>query len=435
MQPNSIAASVLLRVARHRLTPLTTSDRHPGADNIALVTPPPEPAPIHIAQARLDDLQERLARARFAPDHDNEEWRYGVPSGVMEEWVRRWRSFDWRAAEERINSFAPAHVMIDDIPVWFLRRPGVGPSPAPLVLLHGIPWTFWDWNELIDPLADPLSYSGDPSDAFDVIVPSIPRFPFSDYRGDGPIGHAEAAEITYRLMTEVLGYDWFFAAGGDFGMLASGSLGHAHADRVRGIQLFGAVPISVFSGADPVRRGAEFGTPPLTEEPTDPVLLVPPRQPWRRSGYYNVSAMEPQTLAAGMYDSPLGLLAWLLQHRWNWSDHDGDLLDVYAPDFLLTTVSLFWLSDSWANTLRCYHDQTFRPWRPVHDRTPIVESPTGIAFSRGDQLTGQTRRWASEHYNLVRTVDYERGGHYFPAERPDKAVDEIRETFRMLRRR
>jgi Epoxide hydrolase N terminus len=393
---------------------------------------PTEPTTIAVPDDRIADLHDRLERARFAPDHDNDQWEYGVPSSVLRQWAEGWRRFDWRAAEARINAFDQRLAVIDSTHVHVIVHKGVGPSPVPLLLCHGLPWTFWDWHACIEPLADPGAFGGDPADAFDVIIPSLPRFPFSSESSAGPMGYAEIAEVLYRLMTDELGYDSFFSSGGDIGMLASGALGHAHADTVKGIQLFGAVPISVFTRADPLNRGPNFGQSP-SAEPTDPVLRTPPRPPKRRSGYYGVSAMEPQTLVAGMYDSPLGLLAWILQHRYNWCDHDGDLMDVYTEDFLLTTVSLLWFSDAFADILRVYHDQTYRPWQPVHDRTPVVESPTGIAFFGGDQLTSQSRSWCAEHYNLVRTSEYERGGHYLPSERPDVAINEIRTTFRSLR--
>jgi hypothetical protein len=146
-----------------------------------------------------------------------------------------------------------------------------------------------------------------------------------------------------------------------------------------------------------------------------------------------VHAVEPQTIAAAMHDSPAGLLAYLLHRRFWWSHNDGDVLQAFSADFLLTSFALYWFSDCFASSVRTYHDMIFHPWRPVHDRHPIVETPTGITFFAHD-LTSQNRIWCAEYYNLVRTSERE-GGHFAPAEVPATVVEEIRETFRALRPR
>jgi hypothetical protein len=139
-----------------------------------------EPFTIYVDDAVLDDLRGRLRRTRRAPDFDNDDWSYGVNGDYLAELTTYWaEKFDWRAQERAMNRYDHYRTTIDDLPIHFLKASGQGPDPVPLMLTHGWPWTFWDFKDLIGPLSDPASHGGDPADAFDVIVPSLPGFGFS----------------------------------------------------------------------------------------------------------------------------------------------------------------------------------------------------------------------------------------------------------------
>ena len=139
-----------------------------------------EPFTIHIDDAILDDLRSRLRNVRRAPDFDNDDWSYGVNADYLAELMTYWaEEFDWRAQEALMNQYPNFRTQIDGMPIHFLKADGKGPAPMPLILTHGWPWTFWDFKDLIGPLSDPAAYGGDPADAFDVIVPSLPGFGFS----------------------------------------------------------------------------------------------------------------------------------------------------------------------------------------------------------------------------------------------------------------
>lgn len=141
---------------------------------------PLTPTKIHVPDSLLTDLRQRLDLTRLPDDAGNEDWYYGVPRSYLEELVGHWRDeYDWRAAEAEINSYQHYKVDIDEVPIHFMHRPGVGPNPTPLILTHGWPWTFWHWSKVVDLLADPGAHGGDPAEAFDVIVPSFPGFGFS----------------------------------------------------------------------------------------------------------------------------------------------------------------------------------------------------------------------------------------------------------------
>jgi microsomal epoxide hydrolase len=378
----------------------------------------------------LSDLRERLARTRFAPDHHNEDWHYGVPTAVIRRLVGAWRGFDWRAAEAEINRFDHYRVELDGTPIHFIHRRGRGPNPIPLILSHGWPWTFWDWNAVIDPLADPAAHGGDASDAFDVIVPSLPGFTFSTPLVATDMTHARTARIWVRLMTEVLGYGRFAACGGDMGNIVTGQLGHAHADKLIGIHLLGAIPLSSRT-APPTAQYAsalDWGFERPVEPPADPVLAAAPNSPDPPASSHRVAnTVESQTLAAGLHDSPAGTMAWLLARR-----RDNRGMVPFSETFLLTNASLYWLTECMGPSMRRYRMSVDHLWRPSHDRSPVVEAPTGITFFEHDQ-TSRSRFWTADYYNLIRTSYQPGAGHFSPAEAPAAVVEEIRATFRLLR--
>jgi hypothetical protein len=141
---------------------------------------PLKPAPIHVPDEVLDDLRRRLELTRWPDDAGNDDWYYGVDRAYLQELVDYWRTgYDWRKAEAAINAYEHYRVEVEGVPLHLMRRPGVGPSPTPLILTHGWPWTFWHWSKVVDPLADPGAHGGDPAEAFDVLAPSFPGFGFS----------------------------------------------------------------------------------------------------------------------------------------------------------------------------------------------------------------------------------------------------------------
>ena len=163
---------------------------------------PLAPTPIDVPEEVLTDLRRRLELTRWPDDTGNQDWHYGVDRAYLQELVDYWRTdYDWRAAEAAINAYEHYRVQVEGVPVHFMRRPGVGPNPTPLILTHGWPWTFWHWSKVVDPLADPAAHGGDPAEAFEVIVPSFPGFGFSTPLPDHPDMNFWVADLWHTLMT------------------------------------------------------------------------------------------------------------------------------------------------------------------------------------------------------------------------------------------
>jgi pimeloyl-ACP methyl ester carboxylesterase len=405
------------------------------------MTFPLDPTPIHIADSVLDDLRARLRATKWPLDAGNEDGHYGVRRTELQELVAYWADgFDWRASESAINGYENYRVEVGGVPVHFLRRAGVGPRPVPLILSHGWPWTFWHWSKVIDRLADPASYGGDPADAFDVIVPSLPGFGFSTPLERPDLNFWKMADVWHALMTEVLGYERYAAAGNDVGALVTGQLGHKYADELYGIHIGSALKLSFFEGerAWDITGGRAIPSD-VSPEIRSRILEVERRF----AVHLSAQMLAPSTLAYGLSDSPAGLLAWLLE-RWDkWSDDGGDVLRVFSKDELLTHATIYWVGGSIETSMRTYANNNRYPWTPSHDRWPVIEAPTGITFvdyenppgvRTGEErianfLAGDRAAW----YNHTQITCHPRGGHFIPWEIPVEWTDDVRRTFRELR--
>jgi pimeloyl-ACP methyl ester carboxylesterase len=383
----------------------------------------PEPFTVAIPQAELDELRFRLRRTRWPADPGNPDGRYGAPAAWMADLVEHWADrYDWQAVEAEMNRLDHHRVEIDGIPVHFVMAPGRGPSPMPLVLTHGWPWTFWDLHQVIGPLSDPAAHGGDPADSFDVIVPSLPGYGFSVPLTSTGVDVPRIAGLWVTLMRDVLGYDRFGAQGGDWGAFVTGWLGHAHAEHLVGVHLTLPVIPGLMGKRAPTRE----------DYAEDEQWMLARADEARRltEAHVAVHRRDPQTFAYAMADSPAGLGAWLWHRRQLWCD--GDAIEVFGRDDLCTLASLYWFGTSMASSIRLYAEQFSRPQVLAHDRPRIIEAPTAFAvFPK--ELLFVPRAVAEERTDLRRWTVFDRGGHFAPAERPDAVVDELRAFFRDLR--
>ncbi len=399
-----------------------------------------EQTPIHVSDEVLEDLRRRLTSTKWPLDVGNEDGYYGVRRSYLQELVEYWADgFDWRAAERGINAYEHYRVDVgpDAVPVHFMRKPGVGPNPKPLILSHGWPWTFWHWSKVIDQLADPGAFGGDPADAFEVIVPSLPGFGFSTPLTRPDMNFWKIAEVWHSLMTEVLGFSRYAAAGCDVGALVTGQLGHKYADELYAIHIGSALKLDFFNGD---RAWDLSGGRPLPDGlPADVrAQLVS----WEKRFAVHLAAhvLDPSTLGFALADSPVGMLAWILARWDHWSDNDGDLEKVFSKDDLLTHAMIYWAGNAIETSIRTYANNNRYPWTPSHDRTPVIEAPTGITFVGFENPPGITTPservahfLASDRaawYNHTNITAHPHGGHFIPWEVPTEYVEDLRRTFR-----
>lgn len=375
---------------------------------------------IAIPEAALADLHQRLDRVRWPDDPSNQDWRYGTERTALEALVAYWRDeYDWRAHEAAMNRYDHFRTTIDDAPIHFLRVPAAREDAIPLVMTHGWPWTFWDFQHVLGPLSDPAAHGAPDAPAFELIVPSLPGFGFSSPLRRTGIGFPQTAELWDRLMREVLGFERYAAYGGDWGALVTAVLGHRYADHLIGVH-----------ESLPGYLGLDYTALREEDYAEDEAGWWEHHQSMEATitSHMAVHSLDPQTLGYALTDSPVGLAAWILERRRAWSDCDGEVERVFSKDDLLTTISLYWLTETITSSLRFYWETAHHPWQPSHDRQPPCEAPTGIAVFPKETIL-VPRSIAERHANIERFTVMPRGGHFAPAEQPALLVDDLRAFF------
>ncbi|MET0544705.1 MAG: epoxide hydrolase family protein [Caulobacterales bacterium] len=381
----------------------------------------PEPFKIEIPDARLVEMQKRLKATSWPGDFGNEDWRYGVEQEWLRSLAAYWADeYDWRKHETAMNALPQFKVNIDGVPIHFIHIKSGRPNSIPLLLTHGWPWTFWDWEGVIKN----LSASKD-GPAFDIVVPSLPGVTFSSPLQTTGLNVRAIAKLWVRLMCEALGYDRFAAAGGDWGSLITAELGHAHPERLLGIHL----TLVALPGVNHLSLAPQD----FAEDEQWMLARNLEALPMITS-HVTVQSSDPQTLAYALADSPVGTAAWIWERRRAWSDCGGDIIAYQGRDFLCTIASLYWLTNTIGSSMRIYKEHFSGAaglgmnWPLLNERSPMIPVPTGVAVAP-KELALLPKALVARHSNLKRWQIMPKGGHFLPSEAPDLLAEEYRRFF------
>jgi microsomal epoxide hydrolase len=372
---------------------------------------------IHVDDAVLDDLRDRLARTRIPDQIEGTGWEYGIPLDYLAELVDYWReTYDWRAQEARLNEFEHYRTTIDDQSIHFIHARSAHEDALPLLLVHGWPGSVVEFLDVIPRLTDPEAHGGSAADAFHVVAPSLPGYGFSEPPRTRGWDVWRVARAFVQLMPR-LGYARYAAQGGDWGAQVATRIGALDPEHCVGLHL--NLPL-----ADPPDE-------PVTLTDQDKADLAAIQQFSREeSGYANEQSTKPQTLGVALNDSPAGLLAWIVEKFRGWSDCDGDPENVFTRDQLITNVMTYWVTRTITSSARLY-------WEHMHPGPGVgapdyVAVPTGVARYPKEVLPFP-RSWVERRYNLTYWADMPRGGHFAAMEQPELFVDDVRAFFRTLR--
>jgi pimeloyl-ACP methyl ester carboxylesterase len=379
-----------------------------------------EPFTISFSQPAVDDLRDRLGRTRWPDEIPGANWDYGVSLSFLQQICEYWRDrFDWKAQVERISMFHHYRYSSEDIGIHFIHERGKGPAPIPLILTHGWPGSFLEMVGIIPLLTDPASHGASSGDAFDLVIPSLPGFGFSD-RPTGPGTNVfRVAELWTGLMNE-LGYRQFAAQGGDLGAGVSTALGLRHPDRIMALHL-NFIPGSYRPFLEPDEK--------LTSAEEEFFKL---RGRWadERGAYSHVQGTRPQTAAYGLNDSPAGLAAWILEKFREWSDCGGDVYRRFTADELLANLMLYWMTQTIHSSFRMYFEGRKAPLQ--FGKGEFIQTPTAIAHFPKEILF-PPRVWIERGYNVQHWTEMPRGGHFAAAEEPELLAEDLRAFFRRFR--
>ena len=380
-----------------------------------------EPFVIDVPQAVLDDLGARLADARWPDEIPGTGWDYGTNMAYLRELVGYWRAeYDWRAQERRLNEFRHFRTTVDGLGVHFIHELGKGPDPFPLIVSHGWPGSVVEMLRIIPMLTDPASHGGEPADSFDVVVPSLPGYGFSDKPVDRGMSNRRIAAMWHTLMTEGLGYARFGAQGGDWGGMISSRLGFDFPQSVAGVH------VNLVTGVPNFRGEPD---PPLTEAEHE-FLRQARRWFEDEGGYFHIQRTKPQTLGFGLNDSPVGLAAWIIEKFRTWSDCNGNPENSYTRDELLTNIMIYWVTQSGPSSVRHYYENRVDNWRLEPGER--VEVPCGVAIFPVE-INRPPREWAERTHNVQRWTEMPRGGHFAAMEQPELLAEDVRAFFREIR--
>ena len=397
----------------------------------------PEPFKVDIPERALIDLDERLRRWRPpVAIADGGSWASGTDPDFLAELVDYWRhGYDWQRCQEAINSFPNYLVDIGPQRLHFIREPGTqvedAPRPLPLVVTHGWPGSIVEFLHIIDVLAHPEDHGGDPLDAFDVIVPSLPGYGFSGppIREDGtrgPIGPRAIAGLWHKLVTEKLNYGRPYGIqGGDWGAVVSSWLAFDYPMKDESGVL--GVHLNMMG----LRPGIDLKTATLSAD----------EQAWLakmgsalddKTAYQRIHATRPQTLGVALSDSPVGLASWIVEKFQAWSDCGGDPLKRFSMDLLLDNIMVYWLTGTAGTATWLYRGAAQQKPRALPEGAR-VETPTAFAAFPADIAPAPPREWIERAFNLRQRTIMPRGGHFAALEEPDLLVEDIRAFFRPLR--
>jgi pimeloyl-ACP methyl ester carboxylesterase len=384
---------------------------------------------VDVPEAELTELRRRINATKWPERETVTDQSQGVQLETIQEVARYWATnYDWRKCEAKLNALPQFMTEIDGLDIHFIHVRSKHDHALPLIVTHGWPGSIIEQLKIVDPLTNPTEHGGSPSDAFHLVIPSMPGYGFSGKPTTTGWDPSRIARAWVVLMKR-LGYTKFVAQGGDWGAMVSEMMAKQVPPELLGIHT--NLP---FTAPPDIDKAAREGQPPPSG------LSADERRAYDRMsffyakglGYALEMATRPQTLT-GLADSPVGLAAWILDHDWRsyesiaqlFAGHPyGDLL----PEDILDNITLYWLTNTAISSGRIYWENKFGFFDVKNVTIPVAVS----AFP--DELYQAPRSWAERAYpKLIYYNKLDKGGHFPAWEQPQLLSEEVRAAFRSLR--
>ena len=365
----------------------------------------------------LADLKDRLGKTRWPEAETVGDWGQGVPLAYARELAEYWQNgYDWPSRLARLDRFDHFTTEIDDLDIHFIHQRSAVPGARPLLLTHGWPGSVFEFLDVIDALTDPVAHGGQEEDAYHVVCPSLPGFGYSGKPTTAGWGVMKIAEAWNTLMVR-LGYERYFAQGGDWGSVVTTAIGLQDRGNCAGLH------INMLSAMPPASA---------LENPTPEDLKALGAAKHHQDlgmGYSTQQRTRPQTMGYGLVDSPVAQLTWIAEKFWAWTDCDGHPQNAVSRDDMLDTVTMYWLTASGSSSARLYWESFGNPYGGAE---LSVSVPAGYSqFPK--EIVPAPKSWAEPYFhNLVYFGQPEKGGHFAALEQPGLFVKELRDCFALM---
>jgi pimeloyl-ACP methyl ester carboxylesterase len=383
------------------------------------------PFNIDVPEQELANLRQRLALTRWPDQETVNDQSEGVPLAKMQDLMRYWQTdYDWRKVEAQLNALPQFMTEIDGLDIHFIHVRSRHPNALPLVMTHGWPGSVIELLKVIGPLTDPTTHGGRAEDAFDLVLPSMPGYGFSERPERTGWNPGHIARAWAELMGR-LGYDRYVAQGGDWGAVVSDMMARQAPAGLLGIHVNmpATVPPEVakaLNNGDPAPAGLSDAERAAFDQ-LDAFYK-------RSSGYSAMMVIRPQTLGYGLADSPAGLAAWFYDKFATWTDSGGEPERALTKDEMLDDITLYWLTNTATSSARLYWENNANNFNAVD-----ISIPAAVTVFPGE-IYQAPRSWTERSYhNLIYWNEVDRGGHFAAWEQPQLLADEIRAAFRPLR--
>ena len=391
------------------------------------------PFRVEIPQAEVEELRRRIAATRWPDRETVDDGSQGTPLAKLQALVRYWGGeYDWRKLEAKLNALPQFVTSLDGLDIHFIHVRSPHPGALPLIMTHGWPGSVVELLEIVGPLADPAAYGGRAEDAFDLVLPSLPGFGFSEKPTSAGWDPDRIARAWAELMNR-LGYTRYVAQGGDWGSVVTEVMGRRAPSGLLAIHV--NLPATVPSN---VAAALAAGRPAPDGLSEDERAAFDKLAAGIRAGgraYFAMLTARPQNMGYGMADSPVGLAAWMLVHggftQWTYKD---DTERTPTNDQVLDDITLYWLTNTGTSAGRIYwENRGGNPNSAAAQKTSEISVPVAITVFPGESYQAP-RSWAERAYpNLNYYNQVEKGGHFAAWEQPELFAREIRAAFRSLR--
>ena len=389
--------------------------------------------PYHISvnQEAITDLRNRVNATRWPQQETVTDQSQGVKLAQIQKIVQYWGTdYDWHKAEAKLNALPQFITNIEGLDIQFIHIKSKHKNALPLIITHGWPGSVFELLKVIGPLTDPTAYGGKAEDAFDLVIPSMPGYGFSEKpkgTGWGPekIGNA------WDILMKRLGYKQYVSQGGDWGSVIADAMARQAPEGLLGIHV--NMPATV--PADVAKALKDGDLAPAGLSVKEKAAFVSLNKLYTKGGgYAGMMVTRPQTLGYGLTDSPVGLASFFLDKFNEWTYSGGDAEKSLTKDEMLDDISLYWLTNTANSSANLYWENNTNNFNVTEQRTTEIKIPVAVTVFPGE-IYQAPKSWTEKAYkNLIYFNEVNKGGHFASWEEPQLFAEEMRAAFKSLRK-